>query len=56
MKIAFFSSKSYDQEYFTSSNEAYGHELNFFEARLNKYTARLATDHDAWIWLPYTGF
>jgi D-lactate dehydrogenase len=40
MKIAFFSTKSYDREYFTRYNT--GHELVFFEAPLNEQTVTLA--------------
>jgi len=47
MKIAFFSSKSYDQEYFNKVNDDYGHTLSFFETRLNSRTVSLAKDHDA---------
>lgn len=47
MKIAFFSSKGYDREYFEKVNEDFGFELNFFESRLNKYTVALAKDHTA---------
>lgn len=38
-KIAFFSTHSYDKEYFTRYNE--GHELEFFEAQLNEHTVNL---------------
>lgn len=47
MKIAFFSSKQYDQEYFNRMNADFNHTLSFFETRLNKYTVSLAKDHDA---------
>ena len=47
MKIAFFSSKQYDQEYFNRMNAEFNHTLSFFETRLNKYTVSLAKDHDA---------
>jgi D-lactate dehydrogenase len=40
MKIAFFSTQSYDKEYFTHYNTH--HELVFFEAQLNEKTVALA--------------
>lgn len=40
MKIAFFSTQSYDKEYFTRHNTR--HELLFFEVALNEKTASLA--------------
>lgn len=42
MKIAFFSTQSYDREYFTRYNS--GHELLFLEAPLNEQTVALAAD------------
>lgn len=42
MNIAFFSTKSYDTEYFTSANKEFKHEITFFEARLKHKTAYLA--------------
>jgi D-lactate dehydrogenase len=47
MRVAFFSSKSYDEEYFKQGNERFGHELHFFETRLDRHTAQLAREHDA---------
>ena len=47
MKIAVFSTKSYDRRFFESANEGEGHELTFFESRLTKHTAALAEGHDA---------
>lgn len=47
MKIAFFSSKQYDQEYFNRVNAEFNHTLSYFETRLNKYTVSLAKGHDA---------
>ncbi|WP_207511312.1 2-hydroxyacid dehydrogenase [Longitalea luteola] len=41
MKIAFFSTQSYDREYFTRYNTS--HELVFLEAPLNEQTVALAT-------------
>lgn len=46
MKIAFYSSKGYDREYFDQINKDYRFELNFFETRLNRYTVALAKGHD----------
>jgi len=42
MKIAFFSTKPYDQSSFQTANQQYGHELVFFEPRLTLSTAALA--------------
>ncbi len=42
MKIAFFSSKSYDEEYFKKVNRNFGHGLQFYETRLDSHTAKLA--------------
>ena len=45
MKIAFFSTQSYDRNYFNHYNT--GHELVFFEAPLNEQTVNLATGFTA---------
>lgn len=42
MKIALFSSKPYDEQFFAAANVHYGHELTFFEPRLAAETAGLA--------------
>jgi D-lactate dehydrogenase len=42
MKVAVFSTKPYDREFFTAANEQTGHELVFFEPRLTPQTYRLA--------------
>lgn len=49
MRVAFFSTKSYDRDFFSRANEtvAQRHELTFFESRLNAQTAPLAADFDA---------
>lgn len=47
MKIAFFSSKSYDQEYFKLVNKEYGYDLHFFEVSLKPSSAILASGFDA---------
>ena len=46
MKIAFFSTKSYDKEYFIQYN-GFSHELSFFETRLNENTVKLCEGHQA---------
>jgi D-lactate dehydrogenase len=43
MKIAVFSTKSYDRDYLTSANATCGHDLTFYEPRLTAQTAPLAT-------------
>lgn len=45
MKIAFFSTKSYDIEYFEKFNVE--HELQFFETQLNEKTINLIDNHEA---------
>jgi len=47
MKVALFSSKSYDQEFFNQINERFGHRIDYFETRLNDQTAQLAKGYDA---------
>ncbi|MBP7654449.1 2-hydroxyacid dehydrogenase, partial [Candidatus Dependentiae bacterium] len=42
MKIAVFSSKSYDKQFLENSNKQYGHEMFFYEPRLTIETAALA--------------
>ncbi|MGL4717131.1 MAG: 2-hydroxyacid dehydrogenase, partial [Aeromonas sp.] len=42
MKVAVFSTKSYDKEHFNQANSQYGFELEFFDVRLEAKTARLA--------------
>ena len=44
MKVAFFSSKSYDRQFFELANKDYNQELTFFEVQLNPDTAILARD------------
>jgi D-lactate dehydrogenase len=43
MKVAVFSTKSYDQQFLEAANADYGHELLFFEPRLTYDTAILAS-------------
>ena len=47
MNIAFFSSQSYDKDFFTRHNQAYGYGLQFFEAGLSAQTAGLVNQADA---------
>lgn len=42
MKVAVFSTKSYDKQFLEAANADYGHELLFFEPRLTCDTAILA--------------
>jgi D-lactate dehydrogenase len=42
MKTALFSTKSYDQQFFSEANRQAGHELVFFEPRLTDQTCMLA--------------
>ncbi len=47
MKIALFSSKSYDLEYFNLANSKYNFEITHFDGRLRTRTAHLAAGFDA---------
>jgi len=47
MKIALFSSASYDSEYFSFANESFGFEITYFETKLRSQTAHLAAGMDA---------
>ncbi|RMH13442.1 MAG: 2-hydroxyacid dehydrogenase [Gammaproteobacteria bacterium] len=42
MKIALFSAQPYDREYFTSANEAFGHQLLYLDSKLIPDTVTLA--------------
>jgi D-lactate dehydrogenase len=42
MKVAFFSTKPYEKEYFDGLNATYGHEFCYFEPRLSVQTAAFA--------------
>jgi len=44
MKVAFFSSKSYDRQSFEAINASYHHDFTFFDVQLNPKTAVLAAD------------
>lgn len=45
MKVAFFSTKSYEQEYFTACNAVYRHDITFFEVHLSTKTLCLAKNY-----------
>jgi len=47
MKVAVFSTKSYDQKYFEKYNKSHKHELAFFDTNLNAQTTELTRDFDA---------
>jgi len=47
MKVAVFSTKSYDRTFLETANAEYGHELVFFEPRLTCETSVLSTDFPA---------
>lgn len=47
MKVAFFSSKPYDEKSFRQANEGLDHDLKFFEARLCTDTVSLAEGYSA---------
>jgi lactate dehydrogenase-like 2-hydroxyacid dehydrogenase len=47
MKIAFFSTKKYDEDSFQSLENTKNHEFNFLDPRLDQTTASLAAGHEA---------
>lgn len=47
MKIAVFSTKSYDREFLDRANQGFGYELDYFESRLSQETAGLANGFPA---------
>lgn len=47
MKVAFFSTQSYDKEFMDKANQAYRHEFQYFDTKLEVSTAILASDFDA---------
>lgn len=47
MKIAFFSTKSYDREFFDADPLSKKHQITYFEFQLNKETASFTKDFDA---------
>ena len=44
MKVAVFSTKPYDQKHLESANEDFGHDLHFFESRLDRKNIPLARE------------
>jgi D-lactate dehydrogenase len=42
MKIALFSAKAYDRDYFEQANQQFSYELDYFDVRLDLKTSRLA--------------
>lgn len=47
MKVAIFDTHQYEREYFERANLKAGHELTFFEVKLNEETVSLAFGYDA---------
>lgn len=47
MKVAVFSTKPYDRQFLEAANTDYGHDLRFFEPRLNHETSTLAAGYAA---------
>ncbi len=47
MKLAVFSSRNYDQEYFDKSNSKKNHQLSYFQEALNLNTVKLTKGFDA---------
>ncbi len=47
MKVAVFSTKSYDRQYLDSNNKSFRHQLTYFEAPLNESTTNLTQGFDA---------
>ncbi|NQU25166.1 MAG: 2-hydroxyacid dehydrogenase [Candidatus Nealsonbacteria bacterium] len=47
MKVAIFSTKSYDRDFLLEANRGHGHELVFLEPRLAEQTCRLADEFPA---------
>jgi D-lactate dehydrogenase len=47
MRVAVFSTKSYDRKFLQAANAAHGHELVFFEPRLSQETVALAAGFSA---------
>lgn len=47
MRIAMFSTKSYDRAYFEVANQSYNYEITYYDARLTLETVGLASRHDA---------
>lgn len=47
MRVAVFSTKAYDRRFLDAANHGLGHQLDYFEARLDASTAALAEDYPA---------
>lgn len=47
MKVAVFSAKSYDRQFFDEANKEFGHELVYFEPKISAETAQLASGFSA---------
>ncbi len=47
MKVAFFSTKSYDKQFMDQANDKYGHQLSYFDTSLEASTAILAHEYEA---------
>jgi D-lactate dehydrogenase len=47
MRIAVFSTKAYDRRFLDAANPAFGHQIDYFEARLDASTAALAQGYAA---------
>ncbi|MEW6057629.1 MAG: 2-hydroxyacid dehydrogenase [Bdellovibrionota bacterium] len=47
MKTAIFSAHKFEKPFFEQANKEFGHDLTFFEPRLNEQTAALAKGYDA---------
>lgn len=47
MRVAVFSTKSYDRDFLSQANASHGHELVFLEPRLAPETAPLAVGFEA---------
>ncbi len=47
MKVAVFSTKSYDREFLVGANKSFGHELVFFDVHLNQETCALVLGFEA---------
>jgi D-lactate dehydrogenase len=47
MRVAVFSTKPYDRRFLDAANRAFGHEIHYFEARLDAGTAPLAVGYPA---------
>ena len=47
MRVAVFSAKAYDRRFLDAANGAFGHALDYFDARLDAATARLAAGYPA---------